>query len=433
MSAGRQDWQAWHRDYDDADSPVSRRLVQVRPRLATLLDEADEPVRLLNLCCGDGRDTVPVLASVRPGGGRLSGRARPRPRRRCAPRRRRGGGSGVEVRTGDAAATATYADRLPVDVLLLVGVLGNVSDADAERTIAAAASMVVPGGTVVWSRSNRFRAEPTHGYADPAEWVRDRFEAHGFETRELPGPRGATPGGSGSPSCAGRRRRPSAGDAVQLRPLSWPDPGRAARARASRRTARRPAATAALHPVARAASRCRGDVVGVAEARPGARRTRPRRRPRPGRRCRARRRGRGRRRAATRPVPDRRRGDVDVDRQPGRRARGRSPASRARRRARRRRDQADLVDRRDVRRARAGPSACRRGCRSSRRARRCRASDRGILPVRPVAPLGHLDRGRGHRARTPSRRPASRVRRSGLGGLRALGDAWRRRPGSGSR
>jgi len=184
MSAGRQDWQAWHRDYDDADSPVSRRLVQVRARLAMLLGESADPVRLLNLCSGDGRDTVPVLASsdrevdaclveLDPG---LAEDAR-----RAAAE----AGVRAEVRAVDAAATATYADRLPVDVLMLVGVLGNVSDADAERTIGAAASMVVPGGTVVWSRSNRFRSEPTHGYADPAEWARDRFEAHGFETREF--------------------------------------------------------------------------------------------------------------------------------------------------------------------------------------------------------------------------------------------------------
>jgi hypothetical protein len=184
VSAGRQDWQAWHRDYDDADSPVSRRLVQVRARLAMLLGEAADPVRLLNLCSGDGRDTVPVLASshrevdaclVELDPGLAEGA------RRAAAE----AGVRVEVRAADAAATATYADRLPVDVLMLVGVLGNVSDADAERTIAATASMVVPGGTVVWSRSNRFRSEPTHGYADPAEWARDRFEAHGFETREF--------------------------------------------------------------------------------------------------------------------------------------------------------------------------------------------------------------------------------------------------------
>ena len=184
MSAGRQDWQEWHRDYDDTDSPVSRRLVQVRARLATLLGESAGPVRLLSLCSGDGRDTVPVLQHA------------DREVAACLVEldpdladaaRRAAGEAGVplEVRTGDAAATATYADLLPVDVLLLVGLLGNVSDLDAERTVAASAAMVVPGGTVLWSRSNRFRVAPTHGYADPAVWVRDRFEAHGFATREL--------------------------------------------------------------------------------------------------------------------------------------------------------------------------------------------------------------------------------------------------------
>jgi hypothetical protein len=72
---------------------------------------------------------------------------------------------------------------LPVEVLLLVGVLGNVSDADARTTVRAAASMVVPGGVVLWSRSNRFRAQPvTHDVADPAEWIRSLFEEAGFET-----------------------------------------------------------------------------------------------------------------------------------------------------------------------------------------------------------------------------------------------------------
>jgi SAM-dependent methyltransferase len=181
MSSGPQDWQAWHRDYDDPGSPVSHRLAEVRSRLSLLLAEGDGPVRLLNLCCGDGRDTIPVLASsgreveaclveLDPG---LADAARRAVLEARVP---------AEVRVGDAADPATYADRLPVDVLLLVGVLGNVSDADAERTVAAATAMLASGGTVVWSRSNRFRAAPTHGHADPAEWVRDLFEAAGFET-----------------------------------------------------------------------------------------------------------------------------------------------------------------------------------------------------------------------------------------------------------
>jgi hypothetical protein len=180
----RLDWKVWHHDYDDPDSPVSRRLVEVRARLAALLAGGEGPLRVLSLCAGDARDLIPVLAA----GSRSvdaclveldpelaeSGR-----------RDARSAGVDLEMRCGDAGLVATFADVLPVDVLLLVGVLGNVSDADAERTIAACASMVVPGGTVLWSRSNRFRVEATHDYDDPAVWVRDRFEAHGFETREF--------------------------------------------------------------------------------------------------------------------------------------------------------------------------------------------------------------------------------------------------------
>jgi precorrin-6B methylase 2 len=177
------DWQAWHRDYDDPDSPVSRRLVEVRARLVAALDARPGPVRLLNLCAGDARDTVPVLAAtdreveacaveLDPGLAELA--------RRTASE----AGVALEVRTGDAADPATYADRLPVGVLMLIGVLGNISDADGETTIRAASSMLAPGGTVLWTRSNRFRSEPSHAYADPAEWVRARFEANGFETVE---------------------------------------------------------------------------------------------------------------------------------------------------------------------------------------------------------------------------------------------------------
>jgi hypothetical protein len=177
------DWQAWHRDYDDPGSPVSQRLLQVRAHLTAALDAVPGRPRLLNLCSGDARDTVPVLAAL------------DRPVDACAVEldpdlaetaRRAASESGVdlEVRTGDAADPTTYADRLPVDVLMLVGVLGNVSDVDGETTVRAAASMLSPGGIVLWTRSNRFRSEPSHDFADPAEWIRDRFAAHGFVNEE---------------------------------------------------------------------------------------------------------------------------------------------------------------------------------------------------------------------------------------------------------
>jgi SAM-dependent methyltransferase len=177
------DWQAWHRDYDDPSSSVSRRLVEVRTRLAALLDAVAGRPRLLNLCAGDARDTVPVLA----GGREVEACAVELDPVLAETARRSAAEAGVdlEVRTGDAAATATYADRLPVDVLMLVGVLGNVSDDDAETVVRAAASMLTPGGVVLWTRSDRFRSPPGHDRADPAEWVRDRFEAAGFETVEF--------------------------------------------------------------------------------------------------------------------------------------------------------------------------------------------------------------------------------------------------------
>jgi SAM-dependent methyltransferase len=175
------DWQAWHRDYDDPDSPVSRRLAEVRTRLTADLAARPGRVRLLSLCSGDARDTIPVVAAsdrevsvclveLDPS---LAAAARQAADEAAVE---------VDVRTGDAGDPTTYADVLPVDVLLLVGVLGNVSDADAQTTVAAAASMVAPGGTVLWTRSDRFRSEPTHDMADPAAWVRGLFESRGFET-----------------------------------------------------------------------------------------------------------------------------------------------------------------------------------------------------------------------------------------------------------
>jgi uncharacterized SAM-dependent methyltransferase len=175
------DWQAWHRDYDDPASPVSQRLVEVRRRLTADLASRSGRIRLLSLCSGDARDTTPVVAAADHDVSvclvELDPDLAEGARRAAAD-----AGVEVDVRTGDAGDPTTYADVLPVDVLLLVGVLGNVSDADARTTVAAAASMLRPGGTVLWTRSDRFRAEPTHDAADPAVWVRGLFESLGFET-----------------------------------------------------------------------------------------------------------------------------------------------------------------------------------------------------------------------------------------------------------
>ena len=156
------DWVTWHDAYDRADSSLSRRLGVVQHRLGDALDALDAldaPLgsghRLLSLCAGSGRDVLPVLAARH---------AAQRPRcllvelaEDLVEQARAEVRSGeledaVQVTVGDAGAVATFADHLPVDVLLLCGIFGNVADADVRATVAAVPAMVRPGGSVIWTR-----------------------------------------------------------------------------------------------------------------------------------------------------------------------------------------------------------------------------------------------------------------------------------------
>jgi hypothetical protein len=174
------DWHAWHEDYTDPTSSLSRRLVEVRSQLAAVLAEREGTVRLLSLCSGDGRDTIPVLEAAEcevtaclveldPGLAETARQAAAE------------AGLDLEVRTGDAGEVATFGDRLPVDVLMLCGVFGNVADVDVARTVAAARQMVAAGGAVIWTRGNVVPDDPTEHTGEPAEWVRGRFDAAGFD------------------------------------------------------------------------------------------------------------------------------------------------------------------------------------------------------------------------------------------------------------
>ncbi|HEX6421606.1 MAG TPA: hypothetical protein VFZ77_24090 [Acidimicrobiales bacterium] len=157
---------------------LARRLVVVRRRVAEALDAAAaaEP-SLLSLCAGDGRDVVPVLAArmpSRPAVAVLVERDPTLARRAREAAAAAGLGAGaLSVRCADAGAPRTFADALPVDVLLLCGIFGNVADADVEAVIDALPAMVVPGGTVVWTRGG--------GDPDRRPQVRAWFAAAGFD------------------------------------------------------------------------------------------------------------------------------------------------------------------------------------------------------------------------------------------------------------
>jgi hypothetical protein len=151
------DWIEWHRRYDDPNSSLSQRLTAVAGMIRGALDAARPgPIHVLSLCAGDGRDLV-LGAAGHARAADLDGRLveRDPDLAEKAASNIAGLSSGSSVLCADAAETARYVDALPVDLLLLCGIFGNVSDDDIERTIAAVPAMCSAGATVIWTRHRR--------------------------------------------------------------------------------------------------------------------------------------------------------------------------------------------------------------------------------------------------------------------------------------
>jgi hypothetical protein len=152
--AGR-DWQAWHADYDDPDSPLAHRLMMVRGQIKTALDEAPAgPLRLISMVAGQGRDVIPVLAE-HPRRRAVAARLVELDAANAAVARKAAldaGLDGVDVVTGDAALLYNYDGYLPAHIVLICGLFGNISDADIRRTVAHASVLTQRGGVVIWTR-----------------------------------------------------------------------------------------------------------------------------------------------------------------------------------------------------------------------------------------------------------------------------------------
>lgn len=170
------DWVDWHRAYDDPGSSLARRLEIVRRRLGEAIDlsPSDRP-KLLSLCAGDGRDVIPVLAS----------RGRSRAVTAVLVEQHEGlaqeaseaavaaGLDRLVVRRADAGDVGVFGDLLPVDVLLLCGIFGNIPGTEVAGLVASAARLVVPGGFVLWTRGE---SEP-----DRRHEIRGWFTSAGFD------------------------------------------------------------------------------------------------------------------------------------------------------------------------------------------------------------------------------------------------------------
>jgi hypothetical protein len=165
------DWVAWHGDYEDPTSQLSQRLVIVANMIRSFLDDAAPgPIRALSLCAGDARD-ITSAAADHPRTHDLSVVLVEFDAELAEMARARIASVGIngEVRCADAGNTSVFADVLPVDLLLLVGIFGNIADADIQRTIHAIPMLCTPSAAIIWTRHRR----PPDITPQVREWFND--------------------------------------------------------------------------------------------------------------------------------------------------------------------------------------------------------------------------------------------------------------------
>lgn len=153
----RRDYAAWHQEYDRPGSPLHLRLLVVRDLIAEFLDEAGPgPVRVVSMCAGDGRDLLVAAARHRRGEDVQARLVELDPRNASAARRTvaRLGLDPVRISVveGDAGHADAYAGAVPADLVLVCGVLGNISDDDVFGLIRFLPRLCAPGAGVVWTR-----------------------------------------------------------------------------------------------------------------------------------------------------------------------------------------------------------------------------------------------------------------------------------------
>jgi hypothetical protein len=174
------DWHAWHAAYDDPGSDLSRRRRSVQTRIGAWLDEhPDRDLRVVSACSGDGRDLLEVLAA-RPDAGRVSALLLELDEvlaRSAADFAADRGLARVDVRRADAGRTGSYRDGVPADLVMICGVLGNLTDEDARATVAVTRELAAPGALVLWTRGRFADRDPD----EPTDLIRSWFAQDGFE------------------------------------------------------------------------------------------------------------------------------------------------------------------------------------------------------------------------------------------------------------
>lgn len=172
-------WRTWHDKYQ-TDEGLKARLETVKSAIKSCLPrDNSKTFTLIDIGAGDGRDIVEALKDYpTPSNVRgllveidqaLADKAREALHYAKL--------TNLLVRMGDASLLRNYKDQVPVDLVLLCGIFGNISDIDAEKTVKAMPMLLKPGGKVIWTRNRRA--------PDKTPFIRELFKSNDMREVEF--------------------------------------------------------------------------------------------------------------------------------------------------------------------------------------------------------------------------------------------------------
>ena len=152
------DWKNWHTLYNNSDSGLAKRLRIVQDSISNSLpDTIEDRFQIIDICSGDGRDLLDILAHY-PAKDQvdsylveLDERLAEESRRTAKEMSLRN----VTIMNGDASLLSTYENVPRADLILLCGVFGNISSDDIQNTIEALSQISKQGTKVIWTRHLR--------------------------------------------------------------------------------------------------------------------------------------------------------------------------------------------------------------------------------------------------------------------------------------
>ncbi|MEO7078438.1 MAG: class I SAM-dependent methyltransferase [Rhodococcus sp. (in: high G+C Gram-positive bacteria)] len=149
------DYVNWHSEYDDPESSLSVRLRHVQRAILDWLDRIPGQVRVLSSCAGQGHDILGALEQRGPKDrARVTGALLEIDPTNVAIAQRHIARLGLDLSIveTDAGATDAYAGLVPADLVILSGIMGNISATDIERLVHVAPQFCAPAATVIWTR-----------------------------------------------------------------------------------------------------------------------------------------------------------------------------------------------------------------------------------------------------------------------------------------